>query len=194
MKIIQDIIQNHVETTQLFDFNFVSSDSISKIINSMDSTKKMSGAIPIKIVKLANEKNCKDLANCINECIKQNKFPNELKIADITPIFKKEDPLDKTNYRPLSILPTVANIFERILFNQVQRFSNKFLSPLLCAFRTGYSTQYALINLFQKCQKSLEASEGIVRTWLMNLSKSYDCVTHDLIIAKLEAYGVGENS
>ena len=52
-------------------------------------------AIPIKIVKLANKKNCKDLANCINECIKQNKFPNELKIADITPIFKKEDPLDK---------------------------------------------------------------------------------------------------
>ena len=146
------------------------------------------------IIKLANKKICKDLANCINECIKQNKFPNELKIADITPIFKKEDPLDKTNYRPLSILPTVANIFERILFNQVQRFSNKFLSPLLCAFRTGYSTQYALINLLQKWQKSLDASEGIVRTLLMNLSKSYDCVTHDLIIAKLEAYGVGENS
>ena len=106
MKIIQDIIQNHVETTQLFDFNFVSSDSISKIINSRDSTKKMSGAIPIKTVKIAYKKICKDLVNCINECIKQNKFPNELKIADITPIFKKEDPLDKTNCRPISILPT----------------------------------------------------------------------------------------
>ena len=58
----------------------------------MDRTKKMSGAIPIKIVKLANKKNCKNLANCMNECIKQNKFPNELKIADITPIFKKEEP------------------------------------------------------------------------------------------------------
>ena len=74
---------------QLFDFNFVSSDDISKIINSMDSTKNTSGAIPIEIVKLANKKNCKDLANCITECIKQNKFPNELKIADVTPIFKK---------------------------------------------------------------------------------------------------------
>ena len=54
----------------------------------MDRTKKMSGAIPIKIVKLANKKNCKDLANRIDECTKQNKFPNELKIADMTPIFK----------------------------------------------------------------------------------------------------------
>ena len=102
------------------------------------------------IIKLANKKICKDLANCINECIKQNKFPNELKIADITPIFKKEDPLDKTNYRPISILPTVSNIFETILFNQLKRFSNKFLSPLLCGFRKGCSTQYALINLLQE--------------------------------------------
>ena len=58
-------------------------------MDSMDSTKNTSGAIPIKIGKLANKKICKDLANCINECIKQNKFPNELKIADITPIFQK---------------------------------------------------------------------------------------------------------
>ena len=118
----------------------------------MDSTKKASGAIPIKIVKLANKNISKDLANCINECIKQNKFLNELKIADITPIFKNEDPLDKSNYRPISILPTVSKIFERILFNQLQRFSNKFLSPLLCGFRKGYSTQYALISLLQKWQ------------------------------------------
>ena len=72
-------IKSSVETTQLFDFNFVSSDDIFKIINSMDSAKKTSGPIPIKIVKLANKKICKDLANCINECIKQNKFPYELK-------------------------------------------------------------------------------------------------------------------
>ena len=185
-------IKSSVETTQLFEFNFVSSDDISKIINSMDSTKKTSGAIPIKIVKLANKKICKDLANCINECIKQNKFPNELKIADITPIFKKEDPLDK--YRPISILLTVSKIFERILFDQLQRFSNKFLSPLLCGFRKGCSTQYALINLLQRWQKCLDACDGIVGNLLMDLSKAYDCVNHDLIIAKLGAYGVGENS
>ena len=162
-------IKSSVETTQLFDFNFVSSDNISKIINSVHSTKK-SGAIPIKIVKLANKKNFKDLANCINECIKQSKFPNELKIADITPI-SNEDPLDKTNYRPISILPTVSKIFGRILSNQLQLFSNKFLSPLLCGFRKGCSTQCALISPLQKWQKCLDASDGIVGTFLMDLPK-----------------------
>ena len=131
MKIIQTIkIKSSAEITQVFDFNFVSRDDISKIINSLDPTKKISGAIPTKIIKLANKKICKDLANCINERIKQNKFRNELKIADITPIFKKDDPLDKTNYRPISILgPTVSKIFKIILCNQLQRFSNKILSP-----------------------------------------------------------------
>ena len=143
-------IKSFVETTQLFDFNFVNSDYISKIIKSLDPTEKTSGAIPTKILKLANTQICKNLTNCINECIKQNKFPNELKIADVTPILKKEDPLDKTNYRPISILPTVSEIFERISFNQLQRFSNKFFSLLLCGFRKGYNTQYDLINLLQK--------------------------------------------
>ena len=81
-----------------------------------------------------------------------------------------------------------------MLFNQLQRFSNKFLSPLLCGFRKGYSSQYALINLLQKWQKCLDASDGIVGTLLMDLSKAYDCVNHDLIFAKLEVYGVGESS
>ena len=147
-------IKSSVETTQFFDFNFVSSDDISKIINSMDPTKTTSGAIPIKIVKLANKQIYKDLVNGINKCITQNKYRNELKIADITPIFKKENPIDKTNYRPISILPTVSKVFEGILFNQLQRCSNKFLSPVFCGFRKGYFTQCALISLiFPKMAK-----------------------------------------
>ena len=61
-------IKLSVETIQLFDFDFVSSDDISTTINSINPTKKMSGAIPIKIVKLANKQICRDLANCLNEC------------------------------------------------------------------------------------------------------------------------------
>ena len=103
-----------------------------------------------------------DHPNCINECTKQKEFANELKVVNIMPIFRKEDPLDKTNHRPIIILPTVSKIFEIILFSQLQRFSNKFLSLLLCGFRKGYSTQYVLINLLQKWQKCLDASVRIV--------------------------------
>ena len=61
-----------------------------------------------------------------------------------------------------------------MLFNQLQRFSNKFLSPLLCGFKKWYSTQYALINL-QKWQSCLDASDEILGTLLVDLSKAYDC-------------------
>ena len=124
---------------RLFDFNFVSSDEISKIITSSDSTKKTIGVFPREIVKLANKEICKDLASCINESIKKNELPSELKAADITSIFKKEDPLNKENFRPVSVLPTISSIFEKVLFEQLAKFSNKFLSPLLRGFRKGYS-------------------------------------------------------
>ena len=90
---------------RLFDFSFVSSDDFSKIITSLDSTKRTSGVIPTKIVNLLNRKICKDLGNCINESIKKNEFPNELKAGDIKPIFEKEDPIKKENYKPVSGLP-----------------------------------------------------------------------------------------
>ena len=77
-------IKSPAETTHLFNFNFVNSDDISKIINSLGLTKKTNGIIPTEMVKLANKQACKDLAKYINECIKQNKFPNKLKMADIT--------------------------------------------------------------------------------------------------------------
>ena len=63
-----------------------------------------------KIVKLTNKQNFKDLANCINECIKKNELPNERKAVDIIPIFKKEDPLNKE-----SVPPTISKIRKSII-------------------------------------------------------------------------------
>ena len=187
-------IKSVFKSIRLFGFNFVSSDDISKILISLDSTKKTSCVIPTKLVKLANKEICKDLANCINESIEKNESQNELKAAGITPIYKKEDPINKESYRPVSVLPTISKIFEKILFDQLTKFSNKFFSPLLCGFRKGYSTQYALVNLLQKWKKGLDESDGIVGTLLMDLYKAYDCVNHELIIAKLAAYELNEGS
>ena len=132
------------------------------VLDSLDSTKKTSGVIPKKIVKLANKVICNDLANCIIEPIKKSKFSNELKEADIPPVFEKEDPLNKENYRPVSVLPTISKIFERILFDQLTKFSNKFLSPNLRDFRKGHSTQNALVNLLQKRKKVSKKLTGLL--------------------------------
>ena len=83
--------------------------------------------------------------NSINESIKKNEFQNELKAEDITLIFKKEDLLNKENYRSVSVFPTISIIFERVLFDQEYYY--------LRGSRKGYDTQYALVNLLQKWKK-----------------------------------------
>ena len=79
------------------------------------------------------------------------------------------------------------------MYDQLYEYAETFLNKLLCGFRKAHSTQHALFRLLQKWQKELD-SFGIVGTILMDLSKAYVCFQHDLIIAKLEAYGLDTNS
>ena len=115
-------------------------------------------------------------------------FPDELKLADITPTYKKEDPTNVKNYRPISVLPTVSKIFERLIQKQLSLHFNQYLSPFLCGYRKGFNTQHALITLIEKWKLSLD-SNGYAGAIIMDLSKAFDTINHDLLIAKLNAYG-----
>ena len=154
----------------------------------MNRRKKTSGSIPTHILKDFESVYIKSLTDCINNCILTYDFPDFLKVADITPCFKKGDPTDKSNYRPISILPAISKIYEKILFKQILSFIEPKLNSLLCGFRKKYSTQHALLLLLKKWQKCKDKG-GITGSILMDLSKAYDCIPHDLLIAKLEAYG-----
>ena len=99
----------------------------------------------------------------------------------------------KSNYRPISILPTSAKVFEKVLFEQISTFFENIFSKILCGFRKGLSNQHALLKLILRWQKFLNNS-NYVGTILMNLSKAFDCISHDLLIAKLSAYGFHKNS
>ena len=109
------------------------------------------------------------------------------------PVHKKGSTTDKSNYRPISLLPTFSKVYERIIFNQLLKIIETKLSKYLCGFRRGYSTQHCLLNLLQAWQKHLSNS-GKVGAVLMDLSKAFDVLPHDLLIAKLWAYGVGTKS
>ena len=111
----------------------------------------------------------------------ENKFPDTLKLSDIVPVFKKLDPTDKTNFRPVSVLPLLSKVFEKIMYDQLHEYAETFLNKLLCGFPDSHSTQHTLFRLLQKWQKELDSS-GIVGAILMDLSKAYDCLPHDLII------------
>ena len=83
----------------------------------------------------------------------------------------------------------MSKIFERLIFKQICPFAYRLLSNLLCAFREGHSAEHALFRLTEICRKAL-ADGRVVRMVLMDLSKAYDCITNDLLIAKLAAYGL----
>ena len=109
-------------------------------------------------------------------------------------VFKKLHPTDKTNIRPVSLLPLLSNVFKKIMNDQLHEYAETILNKLLCGFRKAHSTQHGLFRLLQKWQKELDSS-GIVGTILMDLlSKAYDCLPHDLVIAKLKTYGLDTNS
>ena len=150
--------------------------------------------IPSKQIKQVIDIIVKPLIQIWNtEIVDNKKFPSQLKYADLTPIFKSLECIMVKNYRPVSILPVVSKIFERIMQKQINVYVEKYLSPYLCGYRKGYNAQYALTAMIEKWKKSLD-NKGLAGAILMDLSKAFDTLNHELLIAKLGAYGFDESA
>ena len=109
-------------------------------------------------------------------------FPTSLKLANITPIYKKGSKNSKENYRPVSILPNIQKMYERCLFKLLSNYFENIFSKFQCGFGQGLSAQYCL------WKESVDKGKSFAPL-LTDLSKAFDCLPHDLIIAKLNAYG-----
>ena len=162
------------------------------IIEEVPSNKATAEEIPVKISKESGF-TFEYLTSCVNEAISSGKIPDCLKLSNIMPVHKLKDPTDKCNYRLVSILPLLSKVFENIVYDQLYIYKKIFLNELLCGFRKAHSTQHSLFKLLQAWQKELDNS-GFIGTILMDPSKAYDCLPHDLLIAKLEAYGLDRSS
>ena len=94
----------------------------------------------------------------------------------------------KENCMPITVLPTVSTIFDRLLVRQVEEHIKLHLFILFCGFRKGYNTYQALVRVLEKSKFCLLVG-GKVDAVMVDLSKAFDCLRHDLFIAKLYAYG-----
>ena len=91
-----------------------------------------------------------------NDSVLSSIFLKNLKRVDITTTHKMVENILKNNYRPVSILPCVSKLFERNTYDQIWLSMERHLSAHLCGFRKGYSTEYCLIAMLEKCKKALQ--------------------------------------
>ena len=94
----------------------------------------------------------------------------------------------KEKYRQVNILPNVSKVFERFLFKQISNFMEPFFSEQQCGLRKGYSTQNCLLSMLEKWKSAVDKGKYI-GALLTDLSKACDCISHELVLAKLHANG-----
>ena len=188
-------IKNHIGSPAIrFDIPTAKIRDINKIIK-RTNPKKGTGLdrIPPKIVKLSANIINSHLMSIINNDLNNNSFSNEAKIATVRPIYKKKSRDKIENYRPVNILSCFSKIYEKFLLDKFKPFINTFFSKFIAAYRENYSSSHVLIRLIENWKQALDEN-FVVGAVLMDLSKSFDRIPQDLLIAKLYTYGFSERS
>ena len=174
---------------------FLSPTNSNEIINIVRSLKssKSSGydEISVSLLKQIIYHIDSPLTYIFNLSLSTGQCPNSLKLAKIIPIYKKDDPSLISNYRPISLLPSISKVLEKIVYKRLFNFlnDNNLLIPNQFGFRKGCSTDYAILDLYDKITESISNKEHTIGIF-MDLSKAIDRIDHKILLYKLKLYGV----
>lgn len=179
-----------------FKFDPVNATTVRNIINGL-KPKTSSGhdGISVKLLKSISSLITDSITFIINQCLETGVFPDRLKLAKVIPLYKKDDPMLLTNYRPISLLPAISKVFERVIYNQIYDHfqNNNLFYESQYGFRSKHSTEMAALEVIDRIIQEIDANQLPI-TIFLDLSKAFDTLNHDILINKLYHYGIRNNA
>ena len=166
-------------------------DEIEHIVKNLKITTTPVNSIPVKIFKMLKHVLVDPLITVIGNSFRKGIFPENFKVARVTPIHKNGDFASANNFRPISSLPFLSKIYEKIFALRLMNFFDKYnvISAKQFGFQSGISTCDALINLTEEIYKALDEKKPYIAA-MLDIKKAFDCVDHSILLRKLESYGV----
>ena len=149
-------IKEHYPLTETFSFKPTNLESVFKEIKNLKESKSAPiESVPAKVLKDVQDIVCPKIMNDYNRSISTGVFPTTLKLADVTPLFKKEDKQYEGNFRPVSLLPAMSKVFERLMHHDMSDYMKNKLSIFLCGFQKSMNAQNCLTFMTEMWKKAI---------------------------------------